>query len=84
MRFFCYNEPGSPKEGSILREVSDNQIRKNYYPEWLVLMEKKFGKEYVAENYCFEDCLEDWCTIHWAWESTDEEEEEDSWGPNED
>jgi hypothetical protein len=29
---------------------------------------KKFSKEVVDKNYCFEDCLEDWIVINWAWE----------------
>ena len=28
---------------------------------------KKYGKEEVDKNWSFEDCLEDWIIIYWAW-----------------
>ena len=29
---------------------------------------KKYSKEEVDKNWSFEECLEDWVTIHYAWE----------------
>jgi hypothetical protein len=34
---------------------------------------KKFGKEHVDKTYNFEDCLEDWIIVNWAWEVNDDE-----------
>lgn len=28
---------------------------------------EKIGKEY-SDRYTFEDCLEDWMVVNWAWE----------------
>jgi hypothetical protein len=32
---------------------------------------EKYGKEIVDANYSFEDCLDDWIVVHWAWEVTE-------------
>jgi len=29
---------------------------------------ERFGKEHVDANYCFEDALDDWVVVNWAWE----------------
>jgi hypothetical protein len=29
----------------------------------------KYEQAYIDENYTFEDCLEDWIAVNWAWES---------------
>jgi hypothetical protein len=31
---------------------------------------EKYGKKIVDENYTKKDCIRDWVTTHWAWEST--------------
>jgi hypothetical protein len=31
----------------------------------------KFGKEEVDRKFSFEDCLDDWVIINWAWEVKD-------------
>jgi len=73
MRYFSYNEydPDSPRAddtGGYVETLSEEEIRKQYYPYWYGKMCEKFGKEHVDENYCFEDCLTDWQVVHWAWE----------------
>jgi hypothetical protein len=25
----------------------------------------KFGKKHVDDHYSFEECIEDWMTVHW-------------------
>ena len=61
MRYFSYNVP--TEDGNIVVTVSEDEIRKNYYPYWV-------GRLEGWEDSCtFEDCLEDWRTVHWAWES---------------
>lgn len=66
MRYFSFNE----FDGEIgwVQTISEDEIRKEYYPYWQGKMYAKFGKEHVDSNYCFEDCVEDFKIIHWAWE----------------
>lgn len=73
MRYFSYNEydPDSPRadaEGEYVETLSEEEIRQQYYPYWYAKMCEKFGKEHVDANYCFEDCLDDWQVVNWAWE----------------
>ena len=75
MRYYCYNEFSNDENGEVIGEVvtvSEEEIKDNYFPYWYNKMCQKYGKEIVNEKYSFEDCLEDWITVHWAWESKDE------------
>ena len=67
MRYFSYDELVEPGEGTSIVTVSEDDIRKEYYPWWYEKMCKKYGKEEVDKNWSFEDCLEDWIIIYWAW-----------------
>ena len=68
MRYFSYNTfKTDPSIDSYVETVSEEEIRKDYYPWWYEKMCKKYGKEHVDETYSFEECLDDWCTVHWAW-----------------
>ncbi len=72
MRYFSYNEydPESPladETGGYVVTLSEEEIRKEYWPYWYGKMCEKFGKETVDQNYSFEECLDDWCVVHWAW-----------------
>ena len=73
MRFFCYNEPVFDDNGNVVGNevitVSDEDIRRDYYPWWKEQL-KKAGKD--PANYTFEDCLDNWRVVNWAWESRDE------------
>lgn len=74
MRYYSYNEydPGSPfadDTGGYVVTKSEEEIRKEYWPYWYSRMCIKFGQEQVDSNYSFEDCLDDWIVINWAWES---------------
>ena len=72
MRYYSYNEPGMNTSGNVIENkvitVSEEEIRKNYYSYWYDTMCHKFGKDIVDKNYSFEDCLDDWVVVHWAWE----------------
>jgi hypothetical protein len=77
MRYFCYNVP-TYIDGEFIDEgevvtISEDEIRENYYPHWLRRMYEMHGKEYVDEHYTFEDCLDQWIVVNWAWESTTDE-----------
>lgn len=72
MRYFSYNEydPESPladDTGGYVVTLSEEEIRKEYWPYWYGKMCERFGKETVDRNYSFEECLDDWCVVHWAW-----------------
>lgn len=74
MRYFSYNEldPESQSingnEGYVVT-MSEKEILEQYYPYWYRKMCEKFGQEYVDATYSFEDCLDDWKIVNWAWES---------------
>lgn len=66
MRYFSFNE--FDESGGSVATMSEEEIRKEYYPHWYKKMCQKYEQSYVDEHYTFEDCLEDWITVHWAWE----------------
>ena len=77
MRYYCYNEPVFQVDangfhtvvGNEVVTVSEEDIRRDYYPYWRAQMVKKFGEDIFAQQYSFEDCLDDWRVVNWAWES---------------
>lgn len=71
MRYYSYNELGDNDE-NIVVTMSEEEIKKTYYPYWYERMCKKFGKEHVDQNYSFNECLEDWIVVNWAWESSND------------
>lgn len=70
MRYYSYNEYTDNDENEIIT-LSEEDIRKNYWPYWYDKMCGKFGKEIVDRDFCFEDCLYDWVIVNWAWEVKD-------------
>ena len=68
MRKFAFDCISS--ENQIL--MTEKEIFDSYYPHWCYEIKKKYLKEGTPppteESLCFEHCLEDWITIHWAWE----------------
>lgn len=72
MRWFCYNDyVTDPSTDHFVRTVSEEEIERDYYPYWREQMIKKYGQEHVDRVYCFQDCVDDWIAVNWAWESTD-------------
>jgi hypothetical protein len=71
MRYYCYNELADDGSSNLVITMSEDDIRRDYYPYWYDRMCKKFGKEEVDTKYSFEDCLTDWLVVNWAWESTE-------------
>jgi hypothetical protein len=61
-RLFAFQDLGQPNGIFI---TSEDAIRKEWYSFWLNQMNKKFGAGVV---YSFEDCLQDWIVINYAWE----------------
>lgn len=70
MRYFSCCSIGDNGE-DLIETLSEDDIRKEYYPYWYRKMCEKFGKENVDSNYSFQDCLDDWIVVHWAWEVTE-------------
>ena len=73
MRYFSYNEfdPDSPladETGGYLVTKCEKEIYKEYWDYWYKRMCDKYGKEEVASKYTFEDCLNDWIVVNWAWQ----------------
>lgn len=69
MRYYTFAQPVNEVGDPEYVTMSEDEIRKEYYPYWYRKMCEKFGKEHVDKTYSFENCLEDWITVHWAWES---------------
>jgi hypothetical protein len=69
MRYYSYNDyETDPSVDSYVAIKSEEDIRKEYYPYWYERMCHKFGKEHVDKNYTFNDCIQDWIIVNWAWE----------------
>jgi hypothetical protein len=64
MRYYSYDE--YVENGDTTITVSEDEIRKEFFPYWYKKMCIKYEQAYVDEHYCFEDCLEDWMIIHYA------------------
>lgn len=75
MRYYCYNhyDESHPDKGYV-RTLSEDEIIAEYYDEWYDMMLKKLNgsKGYLDANYSRLDCIDEWCIVHWAWESTNE------------
>lgn len=71
MRYFSYNELSDDLVSNEVITVSEEDIYKSYWPFWYKKMCDKFGKEYVDSTYNFEDCLDDWYIVNWAWSVQD-------------
>lgn len=67
MRYWSYNE--QTESGGAVVTVSEDEILDMYWAWWYDKMCKKYGKEHVDANFVKLDCIDDWVTTHWAWES---------------
>ena len=70
MRVWQYNDPifdGPALIGNEVREVTDEDILRDYFPWWAKKMEEKYGKDSPLINR--EECISDWVVTNWAWES---------------
>lgn len=60
MRYFKYCEPCGDKI------ISEEEIIKEYFPYWKGRMQRVGREELISK----ERCIEDFCTVHWAFEIT--------------
>ncbi len=69
MRWFKYNEPTfddlSNLIGNVQVIVSEEDIRRNYYPFWLSAMQER---GVTGEALAFENALDEFLVANWAWE----------------
>lgn len=70
MRYYTFVQPVNDAGDPETVTMSEEDVRKEYWPYWYGKMCQKYEQAYVDEHYCFEDCLEDWITVHWAVQST--------------
>lgn len=68
MRYYSYKTNFMPgNDDRTIETVSEDEIRRHYWPSWYKQMCDKYEQAYVDEHYCFEDCLEHWIIKHRAW-----------------
>jgi len=67
MRYFTYIEPVEDTIDVRYVTMSEEEIKQVYYPWWSERMIKKYGKEEFEKTWSFEECLEDWKVVHYAW-----------------
>ena len=65
MRYYAYMEYDAKGDHKLV--VSEEDIKRMYWPYWYTNKCEKYGKELVDKVYTFEDCLKDWIQIYWAW-----------------
>lgn len=70
MRYYSYTE-FDDKGLEYVKTISEDEIRETYYSYWYEQTRNKYGKEYTDATLCFEDCLEEWIVVNWAWEVTE-------------
>lgn len=65
MRVFKYIQPNEEMQDNEIVTVTEEQIKEEYFKHW---------KDQCTLCGCpedfltFENCLEDWITVNWAWE----------------
>ena len=73
MRTFQYNEYGDTGGNFPINEwvvtKTEQQILDVYFPYWKSRMIKAGKEDLISE----ERCIEDWCSVNWAWEITDQD-----------
>ena len=70
MKTYCINEVTHTPMINTVQEYTEDDIINEYWDFWYTDMVKKFGKEH--ELITEQNCIDDWVTIHWAWEKKDE------------
>lgn len=63
MRYFTYVDF---EMGPVT--VSEEEIKKDYWDYWYYTMCQRYDRALVDEEYTFENCIDDWKSIHFAQE----------------
>lgn len=61
MNYFCYYS------ASGIVTLSEDDLRKEWWPKWYKAMCEKYEQAYVDETYSFEDSIEAWLITHKGW-----------------
>ena len=69
MRYWTIVTPEDDAGTPLYETLSEDEILEQYYPYWSSKMIEKYGLEEFNKNWCRLDCIDDWCVVHWAWES---------------
>jgi hypothetical protein len=71
VKYYTYVEPDYDGITPRYITLSENEILNEYWDFWYRQMCVKFGKEEVDTKYSIHECISDWVTVHWAWESNE-------------
>lgn len=74
--YYIYTEPAGSSAHPVHHILSGNAILAEYWPYWSAKMveAKLLTQGELVANYHIlaMECIEDWCTIHWAAKATKE------------
>ena len=70
-RRFCYNEPSEDFTKDLLFTFTETELREVHYPKFLKRIEAKFGTD---RSCTFEEFLDHWMVVNWAWELKEDEQ----------
>jgi len=74
MRYWTIVTPADTKSCTPIYEtLSETEILEQYWDYWSSRMIAKYGEDEFHRTWSKQDCIDDWCIIHWAWESNDSE-----------
>lgn len=68
MKYWCINYVNENDE-DVVETYSEQEIIEKEWKRWCDNMQK-VGKN--LSDYTFQDCIDDWIVVNWAWESTSE------------
>jgi hypothetical protein len=64
MKYYTISFPGEFGQ-HVVETWSEQQILKAYYPHWF----HKMSEANLHSEISNENCIDDWCVIHWAIET---------------
>lgn len=51
---------------TVWETLSEQQIIDQYWPYWSQKMIEKYGEDVFVDTFSNQDCIDDWCVVHWA------------------
>jgi hypothetical protein len=71
MRYWTIATPHPETDEPVYETFSEKEIFSKYWEEWSAKMIAKYGQEQFDKGWSREECIEDWVTVNWAWESSE-------------
>ena len=65
MKYYTICYPNEHNE-TVWETLSEEEILDNYWNYWYNAMCAKYGVDHVNNNFTKQDCIDDWCVVHWA------------------